>query len=572
MRSDILTRIQELLKQEDLEAIRKDVRSAIDEFRALTKDEIRRQREAWQALEHEPDDHFEYQPDAEETAFEEAVNAFRSREKEWRQKVAEEQRANLALKEAMLERLRNTIQEEENIGAAFAVFNEVREEWEKVGDVPGDKHKDVHDAYYRLRDEFFYNINIYKELKDHDLRINERAKEELIEQAKGLAAIEALPEREKVARSLQKQWLDVGPSPRETYQEMADTFFGMIRPIFDEVKAHYDEIRATFGANAETKQSLIDELRAFLADEVEASHTGWKAATEKVLALQTRWKEVGFAGKEHNEDLWQTFRGLADVFFEKKQLFYDAQKAANSENKDKKVALIEKAEAIQDSTDWRKTTDAMIALQNEWKAVGACSPGDEQKLWRRFRKAQDTFFKAKKSQFADREATEKANLAEKNALIDEINAFELTGDRKADLDALKEFSSRWSAIGFVPRRSLDELMDRFRAAMDKKYDALSAQRSERSIDAYKQRVENLADGDDRSIRREQSILREKMDRLRSRVSKTEENLERFTGKGAEAIREQYEKSIKADRREMDEIREKLKMLRIASQASSSSES
>jgi hypothetical protein len=155
MRSDILNRIQELLKQEDLEAIRKDVRSAIDEFRALTNDEIRRQREAWQALEHEPDDHFEYQPDADETAFEAAVETFRAREKEWRQKVAEEQRANLALKEAMLERLRNTIQEEENIGAAFAVFNEVREEWEKVGDVPGDKHKDVHDAYYRLRDEFF---------------------------------------------------------------------------------------------------------------------------------------------------------------------------------------------------------------------------------------------------------------------------------------------------------------------------------------------------------------------------------------------------------------------------------
>jgi hypothetical protein len=230
--------------------------------------------------------------------------------------------------------------------------------------------------------------------------------------------------------------------------------------------------------------------------------------------------------------------------------------------------LIEQAEALASSNDWRKTTDAMIALQNEWKATGACAPGDEQKLWRRFRKAQDAFFKAKKAQFADKEAAEKANLNEKNALIDEIKAFELTGDRKADLDALKEFSSRWGAIGFVPRRFFVELMDRFRGAMDEKYDALSAQRSERSIDAYKQRVENLSGDDDRSIRREQSVLREKMDRLRSRVAKTEENLERFTGKGAEAIREQYEKSIKADRREMDEIREKLKLLRIAVQSAS----
>jgi hypothetical protein len=349
---------------------------------------------------------------------------------------------------------------------------------------------------------------------------------------------------------------------------MADAFFGMIRPVFDEVKAHYDEIRATFAGNAEAKQALIDELRAFVAEEVEASHAGWKGATDKIIELQGKWKEIGFAGKEHNEEMWQTFRGLADVFFEKKQLFYDGLKAVSKENKDKKTALIEQAEALATSNDWRKTTDAMIALQKQWKAAGACAPGDEQKLWRRFRKAQDTFFKAKKAQFADKEAAEKANLNEKNALIDEIKGFELTGDRKADLDALKEFSSRWGAIGFVPRRSLDELMDRFRAAMDEKYDALSAQRSERSIDAYKQRVDNLAGDDDRSIRREQSVLREKMDRLRSRVAKTEENLERFTGKGAEAIREQYEKSIKADRREMDEIREKLKLLRIAVQSAS----
>lgn len=224
-----------------------------------------------------------------------------------------------------------------------------------------------------------------------------------------------------------------------------------------------------------------------------------------------------------------------------------------------------------ESTEWRKTTDAMIAMQKEWKAVGPCAPGDEQKLWRRFRKAQDAFFKAKKAQFADKEAVEKANLNEKNALIDEIKAFVLTGDRKADLDTLKQFSTRWGEIGFVPRRSLEEVMDQFRAAMDEKYDALSAQRSERSIDAYKQRVDNLAGDDERSIRREQSALREKMDRLRSRVAKTEENLDRFTGKGAEAIREQYEKSIRADKREMDEIREKLKLLRIAVQASSKEE-
>ena len=206
----------------------------------------------------------------------------------------------------------------------------------------------------------------------------------------------------------------------------------------------------------------------------------------------------------------------------------------------------------------------MIALQAQWKASGSSAPSEEQRLWRKFRKAQDAFFKAKKTQFADRNASEKTSLAKKEALLEAIRKYALTGDRKADLEQLKVFSSQWNEIGFVPRNSLDQLMNDYRVALDEKYNSLSAQRSERSIDAYKQRAESLADGDIRQIRREQAILRDKMDRLSGRITKTDENIGRFTGAGAEAIREQYEKSVLSDKREMDEIREKLRLLRDAS--------
>ena len=190
-----MPRIQSMLAQEDLESIRVEMRDAIEQFRTLTKEEVRKQRESWAASDKEPDAVFEYQPAPEEAAFDDAVGAFKEREKVWRKQVAEEQRANLEKKQVMLERLRHTIQEEENIGAAFAVFNEVREAWGKVGDVPGDQYKEIHDHYYRLQDEFFYNINIYKELKDHDLKVNLKKKEDIIAVAQGLAAIESLNER-----------------------------------------------------------------------------------------------------------------------------------------------------------------------------------------------------------------------------------------------------------------------------------------------------------------------------------------------------------------------------------------
>ncbi len=284
-----------------------------------------------------------------------------------------------------------------------------------------------------------------------------------------------------------------------------------------------------------------------------------------MLALQNEWKGLGFAGKEQNEALWANFRELADVFFKRKQLFYDQVKAQGSANKTAKEALITEAESLATSTDWRQTTDAMVELQKKWKEAGPTPAAEEQRLWRRFRKAQDAFFKAKKAQFADREETERANLAEKEALLHDIEQYTLTGDRKEDLEILKQFSTRWNSVGHVPRKNLDDLMARFRKAMDEKYNALSAQRSERTMESYRQRVDHLADGDSNQLRREQTVLREKLDRLKQRITMTEENIERFTGKGAEAIREQYEKSIRADKREMQEIVDKLKLLRKAAE-------
>ena len=562
MRSELLQRIQTLLQNEDLEAIRKDVRTDIESFRSLIQEDFRQQREAWAEQEQEDDDKFQFQPSPEELQFNELVDQFKAREKAWRQRIAEEQRANLDVKTGLIDDLRSIIQEEENIGAAFARFNEVREKWEATGDVPGDRYKEVHDEYHRLRDEFFYNINIYKQLQEHDLQKNLKLKEGLIAQAQTLASLEDLKERETLARSLQKQWFDIGPSPRETFQELADTFFGLTRETFDAVKEYYDGVRAQFDVHKGEKEGLISALQELLTEDIQ-DHKAWQAATSKVVELQAKWKATGFAGKEHNEALWSQFREAADVFFERKQVFYDRIKATSKVAKEKKLKLIEQAEGIQNSTDWKATSDAMIRLQKEWKAAGACAPGDEHRLWKKFRTAQDVFFKAKKAQFADRGKEEKANLALKMALLEKIEAFTISDNRNVDLDTLKKFSTEWREIGFIPRKNLDQVMERFRTAMDKHYDALSAARSERSVQTYGKRIEKLAAGDNRDLRREQSILRDKISRLQQRITSTEENMERFTGKGAESIREQAAKTIKNYRREIDEIKAKLKMLREA---------
>jgi len=258
------------------------------------------------------------------------------------------------------------------------------------------------------------------------------------------------------------------------------------------------------------------------------------------------------------------------VFFEKKQVFYDKMKEDGAEVKKAKLELCEKAEALTESTDWRDTTQVMLQLQKTWKEAGSCSPGDEQRLWRRFHKAQDVFFKAKKAQFADRNKEEKSNLVLKKVILEKVEGFKITDNRSEDLNTLKEFSLEWRKIGFVPRKVFEQISDRFTKAMDKHYDALSAQRSERSVASYQNHIDRLTKnnsrGGDGGLRREQTILREKINRLNTRIIQTEENMERFTGKGAQSIRDQAEKSIKNYKREIDEMKSKLKMLREASES------
>ena len=572
MKAEINQRIATLLENPEIEAVRVEVRTAFEVYKDAREKDVTAQRAAFDEEEHpapEPGEEpirFSYQPDEEDARNDEMYKAFREREKAWREKVAAEQRANLDKKQAVLKSMQELVANEEHIGKMFDAFNALTEEWNAIGNVPGDQYREVHDAWHRLRDEFFYNVNIYKQLQDHDLQVNLKKKEDLITQASQLGTVIDLKEKEMLARSYMKAWFDIGPSPRETYEQLADTFFGHTRGALDEIKAHYDSIRDGYQQNLEAKQALVEEVRSLLEVELTAS-SEWPAHAEKVKDVQKRWKAIGFAGRKDDQEVWEQFRGLCDLFFQKRDAAFADVRAAQNKVRDRKKAIAEEAAGLADSTDWKQTADKLMALQKEWKDLGSAGPRDENRLWRQFRGSCDTFFTARKAQFADRDKEYKANQVAKEALIKEVEAFELTGNHGQDLAALKAFSQRWAESGHVPRRVFEQIVDRYRTAMDAKFDALGEKRSERSVEAYKQRVESLVSGEgaDHMARKEERILREKMDRLRKRVTQYENNMGIFTGKGAASIMADFQKKVEVDRREMDEIRRKLKMLRDARQ-------
>ena len=298
MKAEINQRIASLLENPEIESVRVEVRTAFEVYKDAREKDVTTQRAAFDEIEQAPVEpgeepiRFSYEPDEEDARNDEMYKAFREREKAWREKVAAEQRANLEQKTAVLNSMKELVANEEHIGKMFDAFNTLTEQWNAIGNVPGDQYKEVHDAWHRLRDEFFYNVNIYKQLQDHDLQVNLKKKEDLIAQAAQLSSVTDLKEKELLTRSYMKAWFDVGPSPRETYQEMADTFFGHTRGALEEIKAHFDGIREGFIKNLEAKQALVEEVRTLVEADIQ-SPSEWPAQAEKVKEVQKRWKTIG---------------------------------------------------------------------------------------------------------------------------------------------------------------------------------------------------------------------------------------------------------------------------------------
>lgn len=558
MKAELLRKFEELLQNEDIMAVRPEVRDLRDTWNRLTREEENAQHEQWKTVEHEEGEDFAFTPAPEDEGFEALYATYRERIAAHKARVDAEQKENLRQKKEFLTRLETLIKEEENVGKAFEQFNEINDGWKSIGDVPGDAVRDLNDAFQRLRDDFFYNINIYKELREHDLKINLRKKEELIELARQLPVLEDIKEIEMLARSYQKQWSEIGPSPRETWKEIGDTFFGLIREGYGKVQAHYDGLRSQHEASLEARRELIRKVNEIAALDI-SNHGTWNKKTEEVIELQKQWKDCGYVPKAEGEEVWKEFRAACDLFFERKNVYYRQRKEEYKGALATKERLVKEAVELKDETEWKKTTEKILKLQEQWKAAGSAGQSDERRLWGQFRAACDHFFAAKKAFYAGMGDRHDANKQEKEALIADLEAFELTGNRTVDMETLRGYQSRWTSIGHVAKADMKPLNEKFFGILDAKWDVLKANKIERNISSYKERVDSLRESGSKDVGRERRLLREKIDRLKQRVLQYENNLHFFTGPGADEMKKGVERKIRAANDEIEEIKQKLRL-------------
>ena len=561
MKNDLIAKLRALLATEEIASIRDGVREIRNDWKAETAKERQVQLEAFKVEEHPEDVEFVYSPSEFEGEFQDLLKVYEDRVEEHGKKLAAERQKNLESKHAILNEMDALIKDEQNIGKAFSSHKALKEQWDAIGDVPGDKYHDLQEKWQRCNHEFFYNINIYKTLQEHDLKINLRKKEEMIEEAKKLVEVTVINDLEILIKKFQREWMNIGPSPRETFKELGDAFFAILRESQVRVQAHYDEIHKHSDENLAKKKELLQKMSEILTMEISNASTSnrW---TDEVLKLQEEWRSVGWARKKENEEVWQEFRGLCDLFFSKRNSLFEEKRSGFKVNKDKKEALIERARVLQNSEDWKAATEELKRMQEEWKAVGGADPREEQKLWQRFRSTCDHFFARKKENYSKIIEEQSQNLALKMDMLTELDALEITGNKGADLAALKAFGERWHGAGFVPREKVKEVMDRYNGLLDVKYGQINADREHREMSDFRSKLDTLkgsANGE-AQLKREKSFMREKIDNLKHQIVQYENNMGIFTGKGAEALRKDIEKKIKATEREIDDIKKKMELL------------
>jgi hypothetical protein len=559
-----VSKLQTLIDQEDLLNLGReaqDLKNRFDDF--ILEEERKDQVNALNAVESgEVYENLDFSPLKQ--AFYELYDAFKTKRNQ--QKTLKEalEKENLKLKRSLITRLQDVIENEENIGVAYNAQKEIHETWKKIGDIPRDKRDEVQRDYSRMLEIFFHNMKIYRELKDHDYHRNAQLKLSLINQLEALKNSNAIKDMESALKTLQNEWEEIGPVLNDEWEKLKVHYWDSVRAVYEKINQFYNERRNIQLDNLAKKKELVTQIHTVNSklDEIDSSKS-WEKATEKVIKTQNDWKSIGQAPRKENDEVWKEFRAACDVFFEAKKAFYKVIEGKQKEVVEKKRKLIDQAKSIQESTDWKATSEKLIRLQKEWKNSGNSGQRFENKLWSEFRAACDVFFNAREESLKEQQSALIANVELKKQVIDKLANIELSGDKKEDLIILKEINEEFKAIGNVPNEHRDELNHLFRKTMDSHYENLNIDSNEKELILFKARFDTLSSGSNRAdfIQKERSAVRKQIDQLNAEAIQMETNLSFFSrSKGADNLRKEVDQKISAIQQKIEGLKRKLKAI------------
>ncbi|MCX6252102.1 MAG: DUF349 domain-containing protein [Bacteroidetes bacterium] len=498
-----------------------------------------------------------------EERFNEIFNIYKANKARYTEEQEKIKLNNLKKKQEILDELKQLVSSEETLKKTYDEFKALQERWKGIGMVPRTEINNLWQNYHFLVEKFFDKVKLNKELKDLDLKKNLEAKMSLCEKTEELLLETSILRSFKKLQKYHEEWKELGPVPADKKDEIWERFKNTSDKINDRRREHYTQIEDEQQKNLETKTALCEQGEEILNAKVETIKE-WQEFTNKVNELLIVWKSVGPVPQKVNTEIWNRFKTSLDAFFSTKKDFFDKLKDQQVHNYNLKVDLCVQAEALKTSNDWKKTSNDLIRLQNEWKNIGPVPKKHSDKIWKRFRAACDEFFTAKSSYFSNVRSNEGENLNKKTDLINRLKEFQATEDKNQNLEMLKNFQREWTEIGHIPIKEKDKLQNEYRAIINQHLDKLKISEFEISAVNFQNRIENLKNDPNsrRLIGREKDFLAGKISKLKEDVNLWENNIGFLAdSKNAAILKEEFTKKINKAKSELKVMEAKFKILR-----------
>ncbi len=509
----------------------------------------------------ETEQNFSPPQDTLENELKELLHQFKERKAEFARRIEEEKDRNLQAKLDVIQNIKDLINRQESLNDTFHEFRDLQQKWRDIGPVPQNKLHDLWESYNYNIESFYNYIKINKELRDLDLKKNLEAKIELCDKAEKLLLEPTIVKAFKTLQKYHDIWREIGPVPHEKKDELWIRFKEATSLINKRHQEYFEDLKDQLNKNLEAKTELCEKAEALSTVEL---HTpkDWEAKSKELIELQSIWKTIGFAPKKDNNLIYDRFRIACDQFFDHKRNFFKDYKSEQHNNLQLKTELCIQAEGLKDNTDWKKTTDEFIRIQKKWKEIGPVPRKQSDVVWKRFRTACDAFFAHKTHFFSHIDEEHDKNLALKEALIEEVKAYNSAENAEDNFKKLQDFQHRWSAIGHVPIKDKDRVNQDFRGLINKHFDNLNMDESQKNIQKFRNRLENYKNdgyGDKMTLERNKII--NKLKQLENDITTWENNIGFFAkSKKSDALVRDFTHKIETGRRNIQLLNKKLDML------------
>ena len=548
----------EALVEKPVEEIKREENAIKMAFYQIRKEELDQEKEAFLAKGNE-EAAFAPREDEDEAKLKDLLNQIKEKRAAHNAAIEEARAKNLEAKQAIIDEIRTISGDADNVNKHYNKVQELRHQFQQIGEVPAANATEIWKTYQAAVESFYDMLKLNKELRDYDFKKNLELKEQLCEEAEKLSEEENVLEAFRSLQTLHDKWREIGPVAKEMRETLWARFKEASAAVNKRHQAFFEQRKKREKENEDAKTSLCEKLEAIIAED-HATYAAWDEATKQIIALQEDWKKLGFAARKVNAALFTRFRAKCDEFFSEKAAFFKKMKEEMAANLEKKVSLCEKAEALKDSQDWKKTTEALVALQKEWKTVGPVVKKQSDAVWKRFVSACDYFFEQKAKLTVNVRQEERNNLKQKKAVIAAINEQLANADEKEAVKNIRELMKQWQGIGHVPFKEKDKVYAEYKKAVDAAYDKLDMKESRANMANFENALNSMSDTD--KMYRERERLVRTYEQSVNELKTFENNLGFFNAqsKSGSTMLKEMERRIAKIKEDIAVLEKKIKLI------------